>query len=148
MMIGTWRWNIAFALIGGLLTLLFSLESNGFSIAMLRSFYAFVAFFVIAYLFRAAIGAILRPSSAPRNEVMDIDAEDRAAGEKGHVVNLSTPDESDELGEMLKQQLNEPHAKKQETTAEFKPLQPEKLISKTNKAPAELAEAVRHLTGG
>jgi len=146
MMIGTWRWNIAFALIGGLLTLLFSLESNGFSIAMLRSFYAFVAFFVIAYLFRAAIGAILRPSSTPQTEGIAKVAED--AGDKGHVVNLSTPDESDELGAMLKQQLNEPHTQKQETTAEFKPLQPEKLISKTNKAPAELAEAVRHLTGG
>jgi len=146
MMIGTWRWNIAFALIGGLLTLLFSLESNGFSIAMLRSFYAFVAFFVTAYLFRAVIGAILRPSSAPQNEVINTEAGD--AGEKGHVVNYSTPDESDEIGAMLKEQLNEPHAKKQETTAEFKPLQPEKLISKTNKAPAELAEAVRHLTGG
>ncbi|MCQ6557894.1 hypothetical protein [Paenibacillus mendelii] len=144
MMIGTWRWNAVLGISGGLLTLLFSLSSNGLAITAMRCVYAFVVFFVLAYLFRAILAFILHTPAdkLPNEMVTDVPEE------KGTRVDLSTPDESDELSGMLKQQLDGRPAEDTKEQAPFKPLQPEKLVSTPNKEPDELAKAIRHLTGG
>ncbi|UVI32522.1 hypothetical protein [Paenibacillus spongiae] len=143
-MIGTWRWNAVLGICGGLLTFIFSLSSNGLTITAMRFVYAFAVFFALAYLFRAVLALILRTPAVTMREEEAPDVTE----EKGSLVDLSTPDESDELSGMLKLQLEgKPKAENQQP-ALFKPLQPEKLVSTPNKEPDELAKAIRHLTGG
>ncbi|MFB9329723.1 hypothetical protein ACFFSY_27610 [Paenibacillus aurantiacus] len=143
-MIGTWRWNAALGMIGGLLTMLASMGSNGLLISAVRCVYAFVAFFVLAYLFRAVLAFITR-QPAPEQTILTDVLEDES---KGRRVDYATPDESDELSDLLREQMNgkQPSVNSEEQPV-FKPLQPEKLVSTQNRDPEELAKAIRHLTG-
>ncbi|QYR19749.1 hypothetical protein KZ483_17910 [Paenibacillus sp. sptzw28] len=141
-MIGTWRWNITLGLCGVLLTLLFSLGSNGFQITSLRCIYAFIAFFALAYLFRALLAIISQPSAIAPVESLLTD------GTRGSTVDLSTPDESQQLNEMLKKQMDGNGIPEHGELTTFQPLSPPKLVSTQNKEPEELAKAIRHLTGG
>ncbi|MBB3109416.1 flagellar biosynthesis/type III secretory pathway M-ring protein FliF/YscJ [Paenibacillus phyllosphaerae] len=145
-MIGSWRWNAVLGSIGGFLTMFASLGSNGLAISAIRFLYAFIAFFIIAYVFRAVIAAILRPPAAPDGQSLTGDQDEES---KGRRVDYSTPDESDELSDMLKQQLDgkPPVNQTTEQQPQFKPLQPEKLVSTQNRDPEEIAKAIRHLTG-
>lgn len=143
-MIGTWRWNAVLGMIGGVLTMLASMGSNGLLISAVRCVYAFVAFFVLAYLFRAALAFILRqPVSSETIMTDELEHES-----KGRRVDYATPDESDELSDLLREQMNgkQPSVNSEDKPV-FKPLQPEKLMSTQNRDPEELAKAIRHLTG-
>ncbi|MBW7473274.1 hypothetical protein K0T92_00790 [Paenibacillus oenotherae] len=142
-MIGTWRWNVAFGICGSVLTLLFSLGSNGLAVTSMRCLYAFIAFFVLMYLFRAVIALILQPGAVPLAE--ESQSQDEA---RGIQVDMSTPDESDELNDLLKQQMDGNVQLEPGAQSNFQPLTPPKLVSTPNKEPEELAKAVRHLTGG
>jgi hypothetical protein len=141
-MIGTWRWNITLGLCGVLLTLLFSLGSNGLEITLLRCIYAFIAFFALAYLFRALLAIITQPS------VIAPDVSSLSDGARGSTVDLTTPDESHQLNEMLKKQMDGNGMPEHGELTTFQPLTPPKLVSTQNKEPEELAKAIRHLTGG
>ncbi|CAH1197804.1 hypothetical protein PAECIP111893_00986 [Paenibacillus plantiphilus] len=142
-MIGTWRWNVAFGICGSLLTLMFSLGSNGLPVTSLRSLYAFIAFFVLMYLFRAVFALIL---NAGGNAATDHpEPQDEARGSQ---VDMSTPDQSDELNDLLKKQMDGNVQLEPGEQLSFQPLTPPKLVSTPNKEPEELAKAVRHLTGG
>ncbi|NBD22444.1 hypothetical protein [Paenibacillus glycinis] len=143
-MIGSWRWNVSLGIGGSLLTLLFSLGSNGLAITSFRCLYAFIAFFAMTFLFRALLAMILKPSpSAAMHQT--------AAGEEhavGHAIDYSTPEEGDELNELLKNQMDGNVMLEPGQQSTFKPLTPPKLVSTQNKEPEELAKAIRHLTGG
>jgi len=143
-MIGSWRWNVGLGLFGVVLTLLFSLGSNGLEVSALRSVYAFIAFFLLAYLFRMVLAAVLRGSAAESFQEPDPITEEN----KGGTVDMSTPDETDQLNEMLKLQLDGNVKTDTDEQAPFQPLTPPKLVSTQNKEPEELAKAIRHLTGG
>jgi hypothetical protein len=143
-MIGTWRWNVTLSLCGVVLTLLFSIGSNGLEVTALRCLYAFIAFFALAYLFRALLAVILQPSSPILAEI----AAAEASESKGNSVDFSTPDETNELNELLKSQLDGSSIAVNAEPLLFQPLSPPKLISTQNKEPEELAKAIRHLTGG
>ncbi|QHW30044.1 hypothetical protein GZH47_03800 [Paenibacillus rhizovicinus] len=143
-MIGSWRWNVSLGIGGSLLTLLFSLSSNGLAITSLRCLYAFIAFFAVTFLFRALLAFILRPS--PSAALLHSDVED--AQTKGHSIDYATPDQGDELNELLKHQMDGSNMLELGQQLDFKPLSPPKLISTQNKEPEELAKAIRHLTGG
>ncbi|TYP77630.1 hypothetical protein [Paenibacillus methanolicus] len=144
-MIGTWRWNAALGIIGGLLTMLASMGGNGLLISAVRCVYAFVAFFVLGFLFRAALAMILRQPAPSSETILTDELEDES---KGRRVDYATPDESDELSDLLREQMNgkQPSVNSEEQPV-FKPLQPEKLMSTQNRDPEELAKAIRHLTG-
>ncbi|QAY65619.1 hypothetical protein [Paenibacillus protaetiae] len=143
-MLGTWRWNVMLGIIGPVLTILFSIGRNPLPVIGMRSGYAFVAFFLLAYVLRFVLAIILKPA----------DLQDKPAGETaaGMKVDLSTPDESDDLNELLKSGLEaaasgSPGTSREEQQALFKPLNPQKLVMAQNQNPEELAKAVRHLTG-
>ncbi|MCR2805036.1 hypothetical protein [Paenibacillus soyae] len=146
-MLGTWRWNVAFGILGVTLTALFSFGNNPPAVVMLRGLYAFAAFFLLAYVARVILALILRPPSMalpgePQNE----------PSEKGRQLDVTTPDEGDDLNDLLKAQLqggsSDDHSTNQrQQEAEFRPLAPPQFVSNTNKQPEELAKAIRHLTG-
>ncbi|MDQ6419233.1 hypothetical protein RB620_07235 [Paenibacillus sp. LHD-117] len=152
-MLGNWRWNAGFGIAGVGLTVLFSLGNNPMSVILTRSLYAFLAFFVVAYVARFVLGMILRPPA------IAMQTHDGNSETRGAELDLRTPDESEDLNELLKSQLHngavpsaqaaiEPRAAgMNEGTAAFKPLSPPQLVSTANKQPEELAKAVRHLTG-
>lgn len=150
-MLGTWRWNAALGILGLGLTFLFSIGNNPLSVVMLRGLYAFSAFFVLAYVARTILALILKPPVLV-GESPDAATDSNADEMKGSQLDLSTPDESDNLNEMLKSQLQGGHAASSGYTdaqkdAQFRPLAPPQFVSTTNKQPEELAKAVRHLTG-
>lgn len=144
-MLGTWRWNVVFGIFGTVLTVAFSIGNNPIIVMLLRSMYAFIAFFVLAFGVRAILAYILKPPSI----VGDL-AEDESS--RGTQLDLQTPDESDDLNDMLKSQLQDravaPKAFAQnKDAAGFKPLSPPQLLSTKNTQPEELVKAIRHLTG-
>jgi hypothetical protein len=126
------------------------------SVILTRSIFAFIAFFIVAYAARIALGVILKPPGiAPQF------SEGEAVETRGAEMDLQTPDESMELNRLLKEQLQQGTAfvPQTQTASEpigadqgggpngFKPLSPPQLISTAGKQPDELAKAVRHLTG-
>ncbi|MGI2293067.1 hypothetical protein [Paenibacillus sp. GXUN7292] len=151
-MIGSWRWNVAFGLVGAVLTIIFSLSSNLIDVVLLRSLYAFISFFVVAYAVRLIFAQIVKPPSlTPSLHAKEED--------KGAQLDLVTPPQTDDLNDLLKSQLtdtdvqqteDEKSIKKeqeQQKQAEFKPLNPPQFVSSKNTEPEELAKAIRHLTG-
>lgn len=153
-MIGTWRWNAGFGVAGGLLTFLFSIGSNPLPTMLLRSLYACLAFFLLAYVARVVLALILHPPGIVGNF-------DEGTEDAGTQLDFTTPENSEELNDLLKAQLNgesEPEAVyeseslpsklgNEERQANFKPLNPPQLVSSENKSPEQLADAIRHLTG-
>lgn len=137
-MIGTWRWNAAFGGFGAALVFLFSLGNNPLLTTVTRSLYAFVAFVLLAYVVRFALGfAFLpKPQSQPPETA---ESED----EPGANLDLVTPDEEEMLTQMLKENWSED---KNIADADFKPLNPKKLVSIDNPDPEEVVQAVRRLT--
>ncbi|WP_379227560.1 hypothetical protein [Paenibacillus sp. GCM10023250] len=128
---------------GSLLTLLFSIGGNGPAITGLRCLYAFIVFFALAFLFRAALAVILKPRPAAMQQAAA--AEEQP---KGQAIDYSTPDQSEELRELLGYRTDGDATPESSRQADFKPLSPPKLVSTHNKEPEELAKAIRHLTGG
>lgn len=146
-MLGTWRWNAAFGILGLGLTLLFSIGHNPLPVILLRGLYSAITFFVFAYGARAVLSFILKPPAMMNN--IELQKEDV---EKGQHLDMSTPDEKEELNDMLKEQLNRSsrnisHSEAARKAAGFRPLTPPAFVSTTSKQPAELANAIRHLTG-
>jgi hypothetical protein len=143
-MFGTWRWNVVFGFIGTVLTVAFSIGNNPVSVMLLRSMYAFIAFFVLAFAMRAVLAYILQPPSISGEQP----EQDEGIGRQ---LDMLTPDESDELNQMLKSQLQDgtttPVNEVQANAAAFRPLNPPQLLSSKNTQPEELVKAIRHLTG-
>ncbi|MBH5316617.1 hypothetical protein I6N90_02195 [Paenibacillus sp. GSMTC-2017] len=147
-MLGTWRWNVAFGILGVGLTVLFSIGNNPLSVILLRSLYACIAFFVLGYLVRALLAFILRPPAIVGEPFHEQE-------EKGGQLDLTTPDESDDLNDLLKGQLQsgaqgtdrEEMANSDESDQSFRPLTPPQFVSTNNKQPEDLAKAIRQLTG-
>jgi flagellar biosynthesis/type III secretory pathway M-ring protein FliF/YscJ len=145
-MVGNWRWNVGLGIIGAVLTLLFSIGKNPLSVMLMRSMYAFIAFVAIAFVMRIALAFILTPPVMHQEET----AQAQEDG-KGTQLDLQTPDESEDLNQLLRSQLDSNHtqeAEQSEQSKQFKPLTPPKLVSTQSKEPEELAKAIRHMTGG
>ncbi|WP_336786005.1 hypothetical protein [Paenibacillus sp. MMO-177] len=142
-MVGNWRWNVGLGIVGAGLTLLFSIGKNPLSVMLMRSMYAFIAFAAIAFAMRFALAFILQPPVMHQAETVGEEG-------KGTQLDLQTPDESEDLNQMLKSQLDghKSQEAQQQEQSQFKPLTPPKLVSTQNKEPEELAKAIRHLTGG
>ncbi|WP_424765769.1 hypothetical protein [Paenibacillus sp. sgz302251] len=144
-MLGTWRWNVVFGIIGTVLTVAFSIGNNPVTVMLLRGMYAFIAFFVLAYAARAVLTYILQPPSLAE------EATEQDEG-KGTQLDMQTPDESDDLNQLLKSQLQDgslaqPVHNESKEPGDFRPLDPPQLLSTKNKQPEELVKAIRHLTG-
>jgi hypothetical protein len=145
-MLGTWRWNVVIGILGSLLTIAFSFTNNPITVVLLRSLYAFIAFFVLAYLFRFIWKLILQPPGLMAASELSDDEDG-----KGTRLDMKTPDESEDLNELLKAQLQDGAVtatdRPSQDQADFRPLNPPQLLSTKNTQPEELAKAIRHLTG-
>ncbi|WP_028561410.1 hypothetical protein [Paenibacillus pinihumi] len=135
-MLGSIRWNIGIAVLGCGLTFAFSIGNNGISITLLRSVYALVACFVLAYGLRY----LLHILSAPAADVQSSSEE-----AKGSNLDMATPDDGEDIQRLLQQQLGEGEAREEADITSFQPLAPPRMMSVKDKSPEELAEAVRHL---
>lgn len=148
-MIGTWRWNAGFGVLGAGLTVMFSIGSNPLSTMLLRSLYAFIAFFILAYAARFVLGFILKPPGI-------LATQDEANENAGTQLDYTTPDNPDELNDLLKAQMQgeagsdgaaQASSESEGRSGDFKPLNPPQLVTADNKSPEQLAHVLRHLTG-
>jgi hypothetical protein len=139
-MIGSWRWNVLFGGFGAILTFLISLSTNPFGTTFLRSIYAFLTFAVIAFVVRGVLGVLMSPAMSPAvNRKMPEGSDE----ERGAVLDMMTPDEGDELSELLKEQWADG---KTQPLKGFEPLQPKRLVSLDNPDPDQVVQAIRRLT--
>ncbi|MCQ4087213.1 hypothetical protein [Saccharibacillus sp. JS10] len=145
---GTIRVNLIFALIGFVITFLFAVRTNLPVTSLIRGGIGAAVWFLLAFLFRIVLGA-LEPLPKDQKGSGSLNS-DTASNEdvRGARLDLVTPDESDELNDLLK-----PDADKTSITEEslgqvdsFQPLNPPKLVTTKEKDPEELAKALRHLT--
>ncbi|GIQ62433.1 hypothetical protein PACILC2_10010 [Paenibacillus cisolokensis] len=102
-MTGTWRWNIVLGFVAAIPTFLVSYASNPLGVSGIRAVYAFTAMFVLSFALRAMLGMALRPPVL-RDEA------GAAEENKGGQLDLTTPDETDDLNGMLKRQWEAPGA--------------------------------------
>jgi len=149
-MFGNWRWNLFFGLFGASLITLLSLFYNPLMISLIRGVYAFVTFFVFAFPIRFVAGIIF---SSHSNELK---VEPVAEETSGSMVNMSTPDEHNDLNDLLKAQLTNHNVKNESVTQPiesdikahaFEPLKPPQLVSSEKLQAEEMTKALRHLTG-
>ncbi|XEC97134.1 hypothetical protein AB6A23_11620 [Paenibacillus tarimensis] len=141
-MLGSIRWNSALGLFGFILTFIFSIGSNGFTITLLRSVYAFLTLFAIAFALRYVLGLINASVGRQSSNALQQQAEEQTGSE----LDLVTPDEQEDLNRMLKEQMvaGRPLGSAEQQSS-FQPLSPPKLVSAKDKSAEELAQAVRHL---
>ncbi|MFS0727865.1 hypothetical protein [Paenibacillus sp. 1P07SE] len=142
-MVGSIRWNIVFAVAGALLTILFSSGVNNLGVTMLRGLYAAFAFFILAFVLRLVLGLIIGPPA-------DSGTDDESEESRGTVLDLATPDDSEDMNRLLRSQLDEngtptsQHEEQQQDLEPFRPLTPPKLATKQQE-PEQLAQALRQL---
>nr|WP_167360625.1 hypothetical protein [Paenibacillus typhae] len=122
-------------LIGFVFTFLTNYGHNLLGTSLIRGIYGFILWFVLAFFLRWVLGFIVK-QSAPGGNSGEQGGGNEALGTK---FDLSTPDEDEELIDLLKQKPPEESG----SSEGFTPLQPPKLVSM--KDPEELAKAVRHL---
>jgi len=150
-MFGTWRWNLSFAVFGFFLIMLFSLTNNPLITSLIRGTYALITFFLLAYPVRFVCGVIINPNQ--KVEAASQDNGDQSL--KGTNVNLVTPDEDEDLNEVLRAQISQtksstPNDKiegTQDLSQQFQPLKPTQLVNTDKMESEELTKVIRHLTG-
>jgi len=135
MLFGSLRINLWSGVVGFILTFVLSVGSNLLTTSLIRGLIAFVFWFLLAFVLRWTLGVVARPDLG--------NAQSRASSQVDGVggnLDLTTPDENEDLNELLKPKPEQTD----EGNNDFAPLNPPKLVS--NKDPEELAKAVRHLT--
>ncbi len=139
---GKWRINVGFGGFGAVLTWLFSFSSNPIGTTLVRGVYAFVTFTAIAYVISLLLGQLLQPSDKSEPAIPDL--QDESSVDRGSNLDLITPDEGDELAEMMRERWTD--GKGEAQGASFQPLEPKRLVSLDNPNPEEVVQAIRRLT--
>ncbi len=145
---GTIRVNLIFALIGFVITFLFAIRTNLPVTSLIRGGIGAAVWFLLAFLFRIVLGAL---EPLPKDKQGSGSSEPGAALDddvRGARLDLVTPDESEQLNDLLKPDADKTRVTEERTGQidDFQPLNPPKLVSTKEKDPEELAKAVRHLT--
>ncbi|WP_379151396.1 hypothetical protein [Paenibacillus sp. sgz5001063] len=128
--------SLLFGLLGFCFTFLINHGHNLLGTSLIRGFFGFIVWFLLAFLLRWVLGFIVKQSGSPENA--------ETTSNEGHETlgnnfDISTPGEDEELINMLQQKPEQGSV----NVKGFTPLQPPKLV--TLKDPEELAKAVRHL---
>jgi|GEM_PF-301800 len=154
-MYGNWRFNLITGLVGSIFVFIIAITKNPLLSSLLRTFYSFVAFFLIAYLMRYLLGTFI----FPKEEVaQNIEVNSEGTEISGQNIDYSTEQEDVDLNDLLKEQLNktvnasktstnEVNSESKVETESFKPLKPTQLFSNKSVEPEEMSKAIRHLTG-
>ncbi|GIO83819.1 hypothetical protein J25TS5_07510 [Paenibacillus faecis] len=138
-MSGKLGYYLLFGFIGFLITYAVSAGNNLFMTSFIRGLIAFAVWFLLAFAANWVITFL--KEQEPRPDVRDL-TDALKEQDKGASLDLTTPDQSEELNDLLKQT-----PKDQSQTQEFTPLNPPKLVKTLDdKDPEELAKVVRHLT--
>jgi len=138
-MSGKLGYYLLFGFIGFLITYAVSAGNNLFATSFIRGLIAFAVWFLLAFAANWVITFLKEQD--PRPDVRDL-TDALKEQDKGASLDLTTPDQSEELNDLLKQT-----PKDQSQTQEFTPLNPPKLVKTLDdKDPEELAKVVRHLT--
>lgn len=140
-MAGKMKFNWLFGGIGFLITFAVSWSSNLFLTSLFRSAIAFVIWFLLAYALRYVYGILQEPAEMSKADT----AADGSDESRGAMVDLTTPDESEELNDLLKPQT-ERQSESTSASDGFSPLNPPKLVKKIEPEPEEMVKAIRHLT--
>jgi hypothetical protein len=127
-MIGSIRWNIILGIFGFFLTFIFSLANNVFSTSFMHSLYSGIILFLVAFIFRWFFGTVFNETPTETHI--------------GNKLDLITPDESNEIHQLIRKD-NEMADMEQ---SDFTPLNPPKLVSKRSLDPEELVKAIRHMS--
>lgn len=146
---GSIRWNLVFGLIGFVVSTLISLSSNVWGTSLLRGLFAFLIWFLLAYVLRFVVQVL----QSPEGKQIDSNHVEEDDSNVGSSVNMSTPDDTASLYNMLHSKPNEGNPSdnqrnevaKEEGQGDFTPLTPPKLVSKPMND-EQMAQAVRHLT--
>jgi predicted PurR-regulated permease PerM len=126
-MIGSIRWNLVLGIFGFFLTFILSILNNIFSTAFINGLYSGMILFLVAFIVRWFFATIFQTASI-ENQI-------------GNKFDLITPDESDEIHQLLR---NESGTEIEQS--QFVPLNPPKLVSKRNVEPEEMVKALRQLS--
>lgn len=138
-MSGKMGYYLLFGFIGFLITYAVSAGNNLFMTSFIRGLIAFAVWFLLAFAANWVVTFL--KEQEPRPDVRDL-TDALKEQDKGTSLDLTTPDQSEELNDLLKQTPND-----QSQTQEFTPLNPPKLVKTLDdKDPEELAKVVRHLT--
>lgn len=138
-MSGKIRYYSLIGFIGFLITFAVSAGNNLFMTSLIRGLIAFVVWFLLSFVAVWMIGFLKEQEDEAVARSLTEALEDQ---EKGNSLDYITPDQSDELNDLLKQSLES-----QSQNQEFTPLNPPKLAKTLDdKDPEELAKVVRHLT--
>ncbi|MEF3304840.1 hypothetical protein, partial [Paenibacillus sp. GYB003] len=95
-MIGTVRWNLVVGFFGFLLTFFLSASANFIWRALLHGTYSFLILFAFVFAMRWVLGTLVGLKSVTVAG---------AAPVAGQTVNETTPDDQEQLNELLKEQL-------------------------------------------
>ncbi|WP_152392493.1 hypothetical protein [Paenibacillus guangzhouensis] len=137
-MTGNIRWNVGFGIAGFAFTFLLSVQNNLLTTSLVRSVYAFLIWFVIAFIIRAILFQLLASK-----EVAASSTDQGSVDSVGGQLDLVIPDESEELHNMLK-----PSTPKEQIAVQegFVPLNPPKIVKLSDQDPEQMAKVIRHLT--
>ncbi|WP_410769232.1 hypothetical protein [Fontibacillus sp. BL9] len=137
-MTGKIRYYFLFGFIGFLITYAVSAGNNLFTTSLMRGLIGFVAWFLLSFAGNWVINFLKEQEPVPNVDELSAALQDQ---DKGSNLDLTTPDQSEELNDLLKQTPDD------QSQAEFTPLEPPKLVKTIDdKDPEELAKVVRHLT--
>src|SRR5688572_6704368 len=97
MLFGSLRINLWSGVVGFILTFVLSVGSNLLTTSLIRGLIAFVFWFLLAFVLRWTLGVVARPDLG--------NAQSRASSQVDGVggnLDLTTPDENENLNELLK----------------------------------------------
>lgn len=146
-MSGKFRYFFLIGFIGFLITFAVSAGNNLFMTSFIRGLIGFAAWFFLSFAGSWVFGFLKEQDV--RSDASELSAalqeqELEQETDKGNSLDFTTPDQSEELNELLKQS---PDNQSQSQAHEFTPLHPPKLVKTLDdKDPEELAKVVRHLT--
>ncbi|GJM83586.1 hypothetical protein MJ257_10535 [Paenibacillus timonensis] len=136
---GKLRYYLLSGLIGFLITFAVSAGNNLFMTSFIRGLISFAVWFLLAFAAGWVLGFL---KEMPSDFVSAGETVPAAEGGKGGNLDLMTPDESEQLGDLLK-----PAPAASDVEMQFAPLNPPKLVkTPDDKDPEELVKVVRHLT--
>lgn len=141
-MSGKVKYYLLIGFIGFLITFAVSSGSNLLATSLIRGGIAFVAWGALAFVVNWMIDFMKEHGETTEESEMLAAISEQV---KGGNLDLTTPDEADEINDLLKQPLETPAVPTNHE--DFTPLSPPKLVKTPNdKDPEELVKVVRHLT--
>lgn len=139
-MAGKIRYLLLLGFIGFLITYAVSAGNNLFMTSFFRGLIAFAVWFLLGFAAIWVLNFLKEQEVTP--DVTELSAAALEEHEKGNNFDYTTPDQDEELNDLLKQAPDN-----QTQAQEFTPLNPPKLVKTLDdKDPEELAKVVRHLT--